>query len=186
MCKVEHVPLFRGYQSWQPSCSRRQKRTPGQSPMPGTLSPTTSSRPQRFTKCTCVQSTWNLCIHVKRWNTKTCKGYQEVYHISRVSGSQDSGGGSSWGDCEASQSVRGDPTQGEESYRSAGEKKTAWIWEIGSELKFKLQIQIQIHNLDIIQVEKRHKQLQDWRSTEGKAKAKSYAATRDNEKCQVR
>ena len=35
------------------------------------------------------------------------------------------------------------------------------------------------------QVEKRHKQLQDWRSTEAKAKAKSYAATKDNEKCQV-
>ena len=51
MCKVEHVPLFRGYQSWQPSFSRRQKRTLGQSPTPGTLSPTTSSRLQRFTKC---------------------------------------------------------------------------------------------------------------------------------------
>ena len=36
-----------------------------------------------------------------------------------------------------------------------------------------------------LQVEKRHKQLQDWRSTEAKAKAKSYAATKDNEKCQV-
>jgi len=33
-------------------------------------------------------------------------------------------------------------------------------------------------------VEKRHKQLQDWRITEAKAKAKSYAACRENEKFQ--
>lgn len=33
-------------------------------------------------------------------------------------------------------------------------------------------------------VEKRHKQLQDWRTTEAKAKAKSYIACRENEKCQ--
>jgi len=33
-------------------------------------------------------------------------------------------------------------------------------------------------------VEKRHKQLQDWRSTESKAKAKSYSACGENERCQ--
>jgi len=32
--------------------------------------------------------------------------------------------------------------------------------------------------------EKKHKQLQDWRATEEKAKAKSYEACRENEKCQ--
>ena len=45
--------LFRGCQSWRQSCSRRQKRTLGQSPMPGTLLPMTLSRLRRFTICTC-------------------------------------------------------------------------------------------------------------------------------------
>ena len=46
--KVECVELFRGSQNWRQSCSRRQKKTLGQSPMPGTLLPMTLSRPQRL------------------------------------------------------------------------------------------------------------------------------------------
>ena len=85
MCKVEHLPLFRGYRSWRQSCSRRQKRTLGQSPMPGTLSPTTSSRLQRFTKC----------IYLHEIYVSTSIEYQDMYHMRHISGSQDSGGGSS-------------------------------------------------------------------------------------------
>ena len=74
MCKIEHVPLFRGYLSWQPSCSRRQKRTLGQSPTPGTLSPTTSSRPQRFTKCMCT-------MYMKSMYPRKEAEYKDMYRI---------------------------------------------------------------------------------------------------------
>ena len=56
--------------------------------------------------------------------------------------------------------------------------------EIARPLKVFGEIQYKARKTTEALVEKRHKQLQDWRATEAKAKAKSYAACRDNEKCQ--
>jgi len=60
----------------------------------------------------------------------------------------------------------------------------AVLEEIAKPLKVFGEIQHKARKATEALVEKRHKQLQDWRSTEAKAKAKSYAATKDNEKCQ--
>merc|ERR1712106_701087 len=56
--------------------------------------------------------------------------------------------------------------------------------EIAKPMKVFGEIQYRTRKNTEAIVEKRHKQLQDWRTTEGKAKAKSYLACRENEKCQ--
>jgi len=56
--------------------------------------------------------------------------------------------------------------------------------EIVKPLKAFAEIQYKTRKNTEAIVEKRHKQLQDWRTTEAKAKAKSYVACRENEKCQ--
>jgi len=61
---------------------------------------------------------------------------------------------------------------------------TAVLEEIARPLKVFGDLQYKARKATEALVEKRHKQLGEWRGTEAKAKAKSYAATRDNEKCQ--
>merc|ERR1712106_346663 len=56
--------------------------------------------------------------------------------------------------------------------------------EIAKPMKVFGEIQYRTRKNTEAIVEKRYKQLQDWRTTEGKAKAKSYLVCRDNEKCQ--
>lgn len=60
----------------------------------------------------------------------------------------------------------------------------ALLEEIVKPLKVFGEIQYKSRKATEALVEKRHKQLQEWRATEAKAKAKSYVACRENEKCQ--
>lgn len=61
---------------------------------------------------------------------------------------------------------------------------TSMLEEIAKPLKTFGDIQHRTRKTTEALVEKRHKQLQDWRATEAKAKSKSYTACRENEKCQ--
>merc|ERR1719481_1774738 len=60
----------------------------------------------------------------------------------------------------------------------------ALLEEIVKPLKVFSEIQYKSRKATEALVEKRHKQLQEWRATEAKAKSKSYVACRENEKCQ--
>jgi len=77
--------------------------------------------------------------------------------------------------------VANDFEQTAEVHKTVG---VALLEEIAKPLKVFGEIQYKTRKATEATVEKRHKQLKEWRDTEGKAKAKSYVACRDNEKCQ--